>query len=88
MNQELKPGYLEALEALRNNPSMKIVLEQWRDELVQMGLRMMLVSPADFPHWQGRMVAFNEVIALLSRQEGELKKINPETGRKAPPGFF
>lgn len=88
MNQELKPGYLEALEALRNNPSMKIVLEQWRDELVQMGLRMMLVSPADFPHWQGRMVAFNEVIALLSRQGDELKKINPETGRTAPPGFF
>lgn len=88
MNQELKPGYLEALEALRNNPSMKIVVEQWKDELVQMGLRMMLVAPADFAHWQGRMVALNEVIALFCQQGGELKKINPETGRQAPPGFF
>lgn len=81
-------SYMQSLEALRRNPDMRTVLNQWREDLKEMGLRMMYVTKEDFPHWQGRMAALNEIIETLT-EGAERRKISPETGSNtAPPGFF
>lgn len=90
MNAELETEkkYFEAIKALRENNSMKIVMEQFKSDLIKMGMQMMIVDQKDFPQLQGRMIQMKKIIDAFTDVEDLQQELTPETTQKSPPGFF